>query len=208
MRTFPTMKSNRLTAAMVLVAALVACTDTGPTNVSKEATEPLKKVSPAGRETMERRSDEVSRLQELNRVEVENRMSPYRYVISTERYSIFGQLVKLSTHSRTIHGGGVTLLCPTDDAFEEMDNWKMLLRKGNQEVLDDFVAHHVLPVVMTYEEFKLKDQHNTLAGDEMKVSTRGGIFANDAHVRSGHVATENGSVLGLDDVAYVPFTLR
>jgi len=202
------MKMHLFNLAIVVAATLVACTETSTSSAPNEVPTPSKKTSPAARESMERRTNEVSRLQELNRVEVENKMSPYRYVISTQRYSIFGQLVKLSTHSRTIHSSGVTLLCPTDEAFENMDNWKLLLRKGNQEELDDFVAHHVLPAVMTYEEFKLKDQHNTLAGDEMAVSTRGGIFANDAHVRSGHVTTENGSVLGLDDVAYVPFTLR
>jgi uncharacterized surface protein with fasciclin (FAS1) repeats len=61
---------------------------------------------------------------------------------------------------------------------------------------------------MTYDDFKLKDAHTTLAGDEMEVSTQGGIYANGAHVRSGFVPTENGSVLGLDEVAFVPFSLR
>lgn len=202
------MKTHLLTLVVSLTVALLACSETEKSDAPARVTDPVKKVSPAGRESMERRTDEVTRMQELNRVEVENKLSPYRYVISTERYSIFGQLVKLSSHSRTVHGGGVTLLCPTDEAFDNLDNWKMLLRKGNQQELDDFVAHHVLPIVMTYEDFKLKDTHTTLAEDELTVSTRGGIFANDAHVRSGYVATENGSVIGLDDVAYIPFSLR
>ena len=202
------MKTHLLTLVVSLTFALLACSETEKSDAPARVTDPVKKVSPAGRESMERRTDEVTRMQELNRVDVENKLSPYRYVISTERYSIFGQLVKLSSHSRTVHGGGVTLLCPTDEAFDNLDNWKMLLRKGNQQELDDFVAHHVLPIVMTYEDFKLKDTHTTLAEDDLTVSTRGGIFANDAHVRSGYVATENGSVIGLDDVAYIPFSLR
>ena len=157
---------------------------------------------------MDRRTEEAQRLQELNKVSVENKLSPYRYVISTDRYSIFGQLVKASSHSRAIHGSGVTLLCPTDEAFESFDNWKMMLRKGNQEELDEFVAHHVLPIIMTYEDFKVKDAHNSLSGDAIEVSTKGGIYANSAHVRSGYIPTENGSIIGLDEVVFVPFSLR
>ena len=157
---------------------------------------------------MNRRTEEAQRLQEMNKVTVENKLSPYRYVISTERFSIFGMLVKASSHSRVIHGSGVTLLCPTDEAFESFDNWKMMLRQGNQDDLDDFVAHHVLTTVMTYDDFKLKESHETLAGENLEVSTEGGIYANGAHVRSGYVPTEKGNVMGLDDVVFIPFPLR
>jgi uncharacterized surface protein with fasciclin (FAS1) repeats len=207
-RTLPVMKRARLVPILVLALAMASCESNPSTPEATSKPDPLKKVSPAGQESMQRRTENAQRLQEMNKVTVENKLSPYRYVISTERFSIFGQLVKASSHSRTIHGSGVTLLCPTNDAFESFDAWKMMLRQGNQEELDAFVAHHVLPVIMTYEDFKLKDTHTTLAGDEMEVSTQGGIYANGAHVRSGFVPTENGSVLGLDDVAFVPFSLR
>ena len=207
-RTLPFMKRARLAPLWVLALALTSCEANTSTPEATSQPDPVKKVSPAGRESMDRRTENAQRLQEMNKVTVENKLSPYRYVISTERFSIFGQLVKASSHSRAIHGSGVTLLCPTNDAFESFDAWKMMLRQGNQEELDAFVAHHVLPIIMTYEDFKLKDTHTTLADDEMEVSTRGGIYANGAHVRSGYVPTENGNVLGLDDVAFVPFSLR
>lgn len=157
---------------------------------------------------MDRRTDEVMRFQEMNKVEVENKISPYRYVISTERYSIFGQLVKASTHSRTIHGSGVTLLCPTDEAFDSFDNWKMMLRRGSQQELDDFVANHVLLITLTYEDLKKKDTHTNLAGETIEMNLRGGVSANGAHVRSGYIPTDRGNVIGLDGVVFVPFALR
>lgn len=174
------------------------------------ATEPggMSRLSPAARENLERRQSEQERLHDLAQVQVENTLSPYRYITSTERYSIFGGLVKASSHSRTIHGSGVTLLAPTDEAFEKFGNWKMMLRQGSQTELDEFVAHHVLESIMTYEEFKTKEEHETLGGESFEVGNRGGISFNGAHVRSGHVATENGTVIGLDDVVYIPFTLR
>ncbi len=186
---------------------MVGCVDSEVPQTT-DPTNPPAKMSPAGRENLERRAREVDRLQELNQVEVENMISPYRYAISTPRHDIFAQLIQASSHSRTIHGSGVTLLCPTNEAFDNFKNWKLLMRKGNQQDIDDFVANHVIPTVMTYEEFKSRESHATLANTSIEVSTRGGITANGAHVRSGHVSTENGSVIGVDDVVFVPVSMR
>ena len=199
---------NLLLFAIALFFMLGCDAGNAEAGSQNEQPNPASKTSPAARETMDRRTRDAVRFQELNAVKVENKISPFRYVTSTPQFSIFAQLVKASTHSRVIHGNGVTLLCPTDAAFAQMDNWKLLLRSGNQEEIDDFVAHHVLLDVMTYNDFKLLDRHETLAGEDVVVETTDGIFANDAHVRSGYVATENGSVIGLDDIMYVPFSLR
>lgn len=169
---------------------------------------PSKKMSPAGRQSMDRQAEDAMRLREMNQVEEENKLSPYRYVISTERYSIFGKLLNQSTHSKTVHSRGVTLLAPTDKAFEAFDNWKMMLGKGNQDMLDDFIAHHVVTPILSYESFKSADSHETIAGDSFDVIREGGIYFNGAHVRSGSIATENGIVIGMDDVVYIPMALR
>ena len=197
-----------ITLGIILGFACLGCSSDSPDAPQNQTVNPLKNTSPSGRESMERRNRDVLRMQEMNAVKTENKISPFRYVTSTEQYSIFGQLVKASTHSRAIHGNGVTLLCPTDKAFAEFDNWKMMLRRGQQSELDDFIAHHVLLDIMTYEDFKLMDEHATLSGDKIAVQTAGGIYANDAHVRSGYVATENGNIIGLDDILYIPFSLR
>ena len=191
-------------ACITGLLCVTGCTDSSPETPET----PAAKMSPAGRQSMERQSRDVQRFQELNKVQVENKISPYRYVISTERYSQFGQLVKASIHSRTIHTSGVTLLCPTNEAFGDWDKWKQLLKDGNRNEIDDFVSNHVILGTMTYDDFKAKEMHATLAGTTLNISTRGGITANGARVRSGHVFTENGSVIGLDEVAYVPESLR
>ena len=157
---------------------------------------------------MERQGRDMDRFHEMNKVKVENKISPYRYVISTERYSRFGQLVKASSLSRTIHSTGVTLLCPTNDSFKNWDAWLRLIKEGKQNEIDGFVGNHAIPITLTYDDLKSKDTHTTLAGTTLEISTRGGITANDAHVRMGHVVTENGNVIGLDDLAYVPPALR
>ena len=50
---------------------------------------------------MERQGRDMDRFHEMNKVKIENKISPYRYVISTEQFSRFGQLVKASSLSRT-----------------------------------------------------------------------------------------------------------
>jgi uncharacterized surface protein with fasciclin (FAS1) repeats len=84
----------------------------------------------------------------------------------------------------------------------------MLMRKGGQAEIDEFIAHHVIPGSMTYDQFKSESGHVCLSGESMTIDTRGGITFNGAHVRSGHVMTQNGSVIGMDDIVHLPLSVR
>ena len=195
------------TVGVVLALTLTGCAVEGNPN-PEAAPNPAAKMSPAARERMEQREEDALKKQSMSQDEVENKMSPYRYVVSTELHSIFGQLVKQSTLAKHIHGRGVTLLAPTDKAMEAMGDWKLLTRKTYRAELDAFVGHHVLPFNLSYEKFKSKDSHECLAGQILPVDVRGGITINKARVRSGDVVTSNGTVLALDDVVMIPSFLR
>ena len=195
------------TVGVVVALTLAGCTAEG--NPKQEAApNPTAKMSPAARERMEQREEDALKKQSMSQDDVENKMSPYRYVVSTELHSIFGQLVKQSTLAKHIHGQGVTLLAPTDKAMEDMGDWKLLTRQAYRAELDEFVGHHVLPFNLSYEKFKSKDSHECLAGQTLPVNVRGGITINGARVRSGDVMTSNGTVLALDDVVMTPSFLR
>ena len=195
------------TAGVMLALTLVGCATEGTQNQEAHP-DPTAKMSPAARERMEQREEDALKKQSMSQDEVENKMSPYRYVVSTELHSIFGQLVKQSTLAKHIHGRGVTLLAPTDKAMEDMGDWKLLTRQAYRAELDEFVGHHVLPFNLSYEKFKSKDSHECLAGQTLPVNVRGGITINGARVRSGDVMTSNGTVLALDDVVMTPSFLR
>ena len=199
---------QRWTLFATLATALMLGACTGDAGEATPTPQPTKTMSPAGRQSVKRQAEEAMRLREVNQQETENTMSPYRYVVSTERYSTFGKLLKRSTHSKTVHAMGVTLLAPTNEAFEDFEDWKLLLGKGNQAMLDEFVAHHVVRNILSYESFKNADEHGTLAGVVYDVSRKGGITFNGAHVRSGEVRTENGMVLGMDDVVFIPMGMQ
>ena len=195
------------TASVMLALTLAGCTAAGTQNQEAHP-DPTAKMSPAARERMEQREEDALKKQSMSQDAVENKMSPYRYVVSTELHSIFGQLVKQSTLAKHIHGQGVTLLAPTDKAMDAMGDWKLLTRQAYRAELDQFVGHHVLPFNLSYEKFKAKDSHECLAGQILPVNVRGGITINDARVRSGDVVTSNGTVLALDDVVMIPSFLR
>ena len=195
------------TVGVVVALMLAGCTAEGNPN-QEAAPNPTAKMSPAARERMEQREEDALKKQSMSQDDVENKMSPYRYVVSTELHSIFGQLVKQSTLAKHIHGRGVTLLAPTDKAMEDMGDWKLLTRQAYRAELDEFVGHHVLPMNLSYEKFKTKDSHECLAGQILPVNVRGGITINGARVRSGDVMTSNGTVLALDDVVMTPSFLR
>ena len=187
--------------AMALVL-LPSCNSTEDPSAKEPV--PANQLSPQARKTMERQKQEAVRIRTLGKVKEENTLSPYRYVTSTERYAIFGSLVKASSLSRSIHSQGVTLLCPKDEAFEADSNWKTMLREENREALDNWVSRHVIPIVMSYGDFKTQVEHLDVNGNVIKVETRGGITANGARVRSGDVPTENGTIIGLDDLLLAP----
>jgi uncharacterized surface protein with fasciclin (FAS1) repeats len=184
------------------IVLLPACAPAG--GESNKEPVPADQLSPQARQTMARQKQEALRLRTVGKAEKENTLSPYRYVTSTERYTIFGSLVKASSLSRAIHSQGVTLLCPKDEAFEADSNWKTLLREENREALDEWVSRHAIPIVMRYGDFKMKEEHLDLNGNPITVETRGGITANGARVRSGDVPTENGTIIGLDDLLMAP----
>ena len=195
------------TAGVMLALTLAGCATEGTQN-QEARPDPTAKMSPAARERMEQREEDALKKQSMSQDKVENKLSPYRYVVSTELHSTFGQLVKQSSLAKEIHGGGVTLLAPTNNAMEAMGDWKLLTRQTYRTELDEFVGHHVLPLTLSYEKFKTKDNYECLAGQTLPVNVRGGITINGARVRSGDVITSNGTVLALDDVVMTPSFLR
>ena len=149
------------TVGVVLALMLAGCTAEGNPN-QEAAPNPTAKMSPAARERMEQREEDALKKQSMSQDEVENKMSPYRYVVSTELHSIFGQLVKQSTLAKHIHGRGVTLLAPTNKAMEAMGDWKLLTRQAYRAELDEFVGHTCLPIQPLLREIQDQRQPRML----------------------------------------------
>ena len=83
----------------------------------------------------------------------QNKTSAYRYLISSDEYPIFTNLVKKSRMNKHIHSGDVTVLAPVDSAFNDYPNYKDLMLPGNEELLDEFISYHVVDESMGYKQF-------------------------------------------------------
>lgn len=184
-------------------------------NSNNKSETPTKKESTAqlGRELSKEEKKGMQRIEERNKqsrdvrnMSENNLISPYRYLISSEDYPIFAQLVKQSKISKHIHSAGVTVLAPKDAAFDAHPDYKILLEKGNEDLLDEFISHHIINTPYDYKEFS-DDGNNRFtvhAGNSYILETRGGITFNGAHVRTETVITEAGTIIGLDDLVYFP----
>jgi uncharacterized surface protein with fasciclin (FAS1) repeats len=133
-----------------------------------------------------------------------NKTSAYRYLTSSDEYPIFTNLMKKSNLSKYIHSADVTVLAPVDIAFEAYPNYKDLMLPGNEEQLDEFISYHLINYPMEYKEFTNETSWEVHAGPVLELSKEGGIYFNEAHVRSGAIETDKGSIIGLDDLVFFP----
>lgn len=137
--------------------------------------------------------------------EKDNITSPYRYLISSEIYSSFGQLVKASTLTKHMHSAGVTVLAPTNNAMSSFDKWKKWLADGDTDRIDDFVAYHIINSKYSRKEMEIQTSVLNHAGKVLAVEGgEGACRVEGSPVNEEYVETRNGIVLQLDQLFYRP----
>lgn len=195
---------------LTVVAILSACNNNTepaantPDRVESNPNDPANLVNKlpdandeAIREEMNRKKEEVSQT-------VNNITSPYRYIISSEKFSIFGALVKASSLSKHVHGGHVTLLAPSNDAFENFPAYTKLMDPSNLEKLDLFVSNYVLDKSYSYKTLKTETAVTNHAGRQLRVSTDGGVTIDKASIGSEEIYTNDGLILTMNELFYIP----
>jgi len=167
--------------------------------------------SPIGRELSEAEKNGMrllKRRQEQKKnasaVVERNTTTTYRYLVSSDDYPIFTTLMQKSSISKHIHANQVTVLAPTDDAFENFSRYKELLNPGNEAILDEFISYHVINSSLEYKQFSEGTSWEVHAGATLELTRTGGINFNGAHVRSGNIVTDGGSIIGMDNLIYTP----
>ena len=202
-------KIETLFIGLMLVMAS-SCTDSpkpqkANTSVKKKAESPigreLTEAEKKGMRLMKRRQEAKERgISDKSK----NKTSAYRYLTSSDEYPIFAKLVKKSSLSKHIHSGDVTLLAPIDKAFEVHPEYKALLKPGNESALDEFVSYHIIDIPLEYKAFSDGTDWTVHSGIKLELTKEGGIYFGDAHVRSGSIETERGTLIGMDDIIYFP----
>jgi len=175
-----------------------------PSSLEKEKPEGLKKLNEAEKRGMRllKRRNEVA--MDASSAKNKNLISPYRYLTTSDDYPIFTKLMLKSNLTKHIHSAKVTLLTPVDKAFEAYPNYKELLLPKNEEQLNNFIAYHIVNTDLEYKQFMEDDSWKVHAGPTLSLTKKGGVNFNGAHVRSGSISTENGSIIGMDDLIFYP----
>lgn len=174
-------------------------------DVNPEATDPREVITARPNEVdqkMVQKHEENKR--EITATE-ENITSPYRYLITTEDFSHFGDLLKESSISKHIHSAGVTVLAPRNSAMEAHDSaWKLLLKNGDTEAIDAFIAQYVVDERVPYKDIKERNYVTNHAGEPLKIITEGGITIAGASISTEEIETRNGIVLVMNELYALP----
>jgi len=147
------------------------------------------------------------RLEEKNstaQVKEKNLSSVYKYLTTSDEYPIFTSLMRKSAISKHIHSQNVTVLAPVDRAFDIFPEYKYLLRPENEALLNEFISYHVIDIAYDYKGFTINTQLTVHAGESLELTNKNGIHFNGAHVRSGSINTNLGSIIGMDDLIFYP----
>ena len=176
-------------------------TQSSPKKEKPESLNNLTEKEKQGMRLLKRRQKAT---QEALSVKEKNMTSPYKYLTTSDDYPIFTSLMSRSGLSKHIHSAGITLLAPVDRAFDDYPYFKELLLPKNKEKLDNFIAYHIVNISVDYNQFTDDDSWTVYAGPTLSLTKQGGIQFNGANVRSGSVDTENGFIIGMDDLVYYP----
>ena len=175
-----------------------------PSSDKKEIPEGLKNLTEAekrGMHLIKKRQEEKNKTAQ---VQEKNLSSVYKYLTTSDEYPIFTSLMRKSVVSKHIHSHSVTVLAPVDQAFDIFPEYKYLLRPENEDLLNEFISYHVIDIAYDYKEFAENTHLTVHAGERLDLTNRDGIHFNGAHVRSGSINTNLGSIIGMDDLIFYP----
>jgi len=131
-----------------------------------------------------------------------NTTSTYRYLTSTPEFSIIGELVHASDHARKLHSEQITFLAPNNDAFSSVSDSKIkkLLKPENKEILNSFVANHILQGLYYSEKVdKVEDEILNLNGDVMDFDGSGELMVNGIGVVRHDFKTKMGIIIPMKE---------
>ncbi|SHM34810.1 fasciclin domain-containing protein [Cryptosporangium aurantiacum] len=98
---------------------------------------------------------------------------------------------------------GLTMLLPTDAAFDKVPGWQLKLALSNRQMLTDILTYHVIEKPLNPKQLNLDGPFTTLEGSELRVrgfgeSLRLGV--QNAHVICGNIPTKNATIYLIDTV--------
>jgi uncharacterized surface protein with fasciclin (FAS1) repeats len=188
----------RLAGAAAVTAALVL---TGCTSGSDDAetTTDTEATAEATEEAAEEESTD-------DEAEAEEPGTIVDIAASDENFSTLVAAVDAAGLVETLSGEGpFTVFAPTNDAFDALPEGVLdaLLLPENEAVLTSILTYHVVAGEVTSDQITDGDVA-TVEGQNVTLSTEGGVTVNDANVTTADIDASNGVIHVIDAVLLPP----
>lgn len=118
-------------------------------------------------------------------------------------FRIFLQVLEAAGLKDTLkETGPYTILAPVDDAFVKMPQTKLddLFKSENRESLRSLLRNHVIAGDLPSRDLKRHDEIRSMNGEELRIESRAGLWANEAQVITPDLKASNGVLHGIDTV--------
>lgn len=98
--------------------------------------------------------------------------------------------------------GPYTILAPVDDAFIKVPQTKLhdLFKSENRESLRSLLKNHIIAGDLPSRDLKRHDEISSMNGEELRIESRAGLWANEAQVITPDLKATNGVLHGIDTV--------
>jgi uncharacterized surface protein with fasciclin (FAS1) repeats len=96
--------------------------------------------------------------------------------------------------------GPYTILAPVDDAFVKIPQTKLhdLFKSENRESLRSLLRNHIIAGDLPSRDLKTRDEIRSMNGEELRIESRAGLWANEAQVITPDLKASNGVLHGID----------
>jgi uncharacterized surface protein with fasciclin (FAS1) repeats len=116
----------------------------------------------------------------------------------------FNTLAKALTEAglvETLKGTGpFTVFAPTDEAFAKLPAGTLEALLKDKAKLTEVLTYHVVAGKVTASDVVKLSEAKTVQGQNVKISTMGGVMVNDAHVVKTDIMASNGVIHVIDKV--------
>ncbi len=105
----------------------------------------------------------------------------------------------------TLKGDGpFTVFAPTDEAFDKIPEDKLAAILADKELLTSILTYHVVAGKVMASEVGALESADTIQGQAVKISTKGGVKIGEANVIEADIEASNGVIHVIDTVLVPP----
>jgi uncharacterized surface protein with fasciclin (FAS1) repeats len=98
--------------------------------------------------------------------------------------------------------GPYTILAPIDDAFVKIPQTQLydLFKSENRDSLRTLLSNHIIAGNLPSRELKKRNEMSSINGEQLRIDSRLGLWANEAQVVTPDLTASNGVLHGIDTV--------